>query len=189
MKRASILYAVILAAIMNSHAAAHDEFCATTRPLITNLDETTSLIMALIQGDSLTMMLENPNKETLELLIKNFSPAEIAFQSEVLNNDLPTVALFITPDIGDYQEIKSHLEFCAREFSGRCNFVEIDIGKLFKIAHLNRISEVPTLLMLHNQTELGRMTQDFAQQEMKEKIASFLYEAELIKHTKKDESW
>lgn len=187
MKLSSVFYALILGTQMIfAHACDQEQLCATTRPLICKLDETASLILALIQGDSLTMMLENPNKETLELLITNFSPAEIAFQAEVLNNHLPTIALFVTPETSDYQLIMEDFITCAREFSHRCNFVEINTDKLFKIAQVSHVSDLPTLLFLHNSTEMARMSAHVAAHDLQAKIISFLEEAELIKHNKQE---
>lgn len=187
MKLSPLFFSLLISAsISRCNSTDQDKFCALSRPLITNLDEATSLILALIQGDSLTMMLENPDQDMLELLIKNFSPAEIAFETEILKGHLPTVALFITTDTPDYQTILDNLGACAQEFHGRCNFVEIDIRKLFKVAHLSRIQDIPTILFLHNRSELGRITEGFEQENIKEKIVSFIEEAELIKNKKQE---
>ena len=176
-----ILLALLINPILALSNSVEGQFCAITRPsLIVNLDEATSLILAFIQNNSLTMMIEKPEGEALELLLKNFSPAEIAFEAEVLNAQQPTIAFFATKDIPNYDAIKALLEECASRFNKRCNFVEIDIKKLFKIAQIARIKEVPTLLFLHNRMELDRISNTIEEEELIEKIECLLSEVELI---------
>ncbi len=47
--------------------------------------DSVKIVRELLRSNSLTKILENPNQEQLDYLINNFSPAKIAFESEVFN--------------------------------------------------------------------------------------------------------
>jgi len=58
---------------------------------IINFSESVCIIRSLLCTNSLSTILEDIDPKKLDFLINNFSPAEIAFESEVLSCTLPVV--------------------------------------------------------------------------------------------------
>ena len=64
-------------------------------------------IRELLKSGSLPAILEDADPEKLDFLINNFSPAEIAFESEVLSCTIPVAIMEQRLEIGRFPRWKS----------------------------------------------------------------------------------
>lgn len=124
---------------------------------IYNLDESTDIILKLIHTQKLSDILIDSTEENVDLLIRNFSPAEIAFESEVLNCTLPAVLIFFKKNDSNLSEIKIILDKMASEYTDKIKFVEIDVDRLIKIAQNGEVTNTPTILIVANREERSRI--------------------------------
>ncbi len=128
--------------------------------LVVDLNESAALIIELLKKNAINKVLvEDAQKssDTIDTLIKNFSPAEIAFESEVLNFEKPVVVLFYDNESPEAQHIDNSFEALAYNFYNKAKFVKVDVVKLFKLAEQASIDVAPTLLVIHNRKEIGRL--------------------------------
>lgn len=133
------------------------EFCAIKpKNVFIDLNEVTEVILALIQGNSIEMMLENSDHTTVDLLLKNMSPAEIAFNAEVVNAEQPVVVVFYNDRTPCLSELKNTLTHYVANATCNLQCVMINADHLFKIAHINSITEIPTIILMNAGNELGR---------------------------------
>ncbi len=120
--------------------------CAQETETNTVIDfaDSVKIVRELLQSNSLTQILENPEPEQLDFLINNFSPAEIAFESEVLNCSMP-VALFCFCSFCD----KS---FLIKKIDGKYpnhKIVFLDVIQFPFIADSLGINAWPALFIVH----------------------------------------
>ena len=150
----SLLVMLLATSCLFANQAEQETFCACQKQAtIYNLDESTQIVLALIQGDSLSMLLEHSDQDNIEAVLKNLSPAEIAFEAEVLNCQDPVFVLFATESCPDYAALKEMLEDEATLFQEKAKFVEIDVDKLFKLAQVMSVTEIPLLMFIRERVE------------------------------------
>lgn len=122
---------------------------------VVDLYNSTKIIKELLHTKQLSKILEPSTPQELELLITNFSPAEMAFEAEVLNSEQLSILFFTQKTDPLYQILHALFEQKAREFVS-IKFVEIDTELLFKLAQTFNLSDGSTLLLMHARQEVAR---------------------------------
>lgn len=135
-----------------------------------NLAESANLIFLLVKTDDLHKVLEPAhNPEDLKRLIINNSPAEMAFEAEVLNHDTPVLLYFtetVTTSSPDHILVKK----LAAQCSQKLKTVIIPHDKLFKITTISSVEELPTLLLIHHRAEITRWEKDLDYAKIKKEL-------------------
>lgn len=179
--RRYLLSAWCIAQLCSTQLQAGETFCAVNQDsLLTELNETANIILSLIQSNSVTMLIENTPLEEIELILKNFSPTELAFHVDVINYPQPVVAFFYNKSTAEFASIGALLKEQARLFRNKIHFVLIDADQLFKTLSVARVFSFPTLVFYHNQTELARLTGTVEQSSFHEWLTTLFDETQLI---------
>src|ERR1700676_1576103 len=89
-----------------------------------DLDESTQIIVELLRKNDLATILESASEEELDLLIKNFSPAEMAFEAEVLDKEIP-VGVFFYQDAAQKKEVAALCDTLAQKYEEVFKFVAV----------------------------------------------------------------
>lgn len=121
-----------------------------------SLDESASIIIELIRTKQLKKVLQKENIENLDLLIKNFSPAEMAFECEVLNFPGKAIAYYYQESDADYQAIEKILKQVAINYPDY-KFVSINVNNLFHFVENSQIDTIPTIVIIENRNEIARL--------------------------------
>lgn len=150
----------------------HEKNNQQSQAEIYDLNESTNIILSLIKKEELPLILAESENDAdkVDTLLKNFSPSEIAFEAEVLNQENPVVLLYYDPLNNNDQIIELFTEF-AKKYHDSLKFVKIDKDKLFKITERSEVDVFPTLVVINNRQEIARF----------ERPALNLLEAELQK--------
>ena len=137
----------------------HEETLSSQEPtsLLYNINESASIIMQLIKKDQLHSLLLNERKEETLSFIKNFSPAEMAFEAEVLSNQNPVLILYYSMNDPGLQEIHTILTKIGDDKIHSLKIVKIDVQELFKLADQAMIDSTPTLILIHQRKEVDRI--------------------------------
>lgn len=114
--------------------------------------ESVTLIRHLLKTDSLIKILEDADPEGLERVINNFSPAQMALESEVLNCTLPVIIYFYDGLVEDAE----FLEQLAQEHFDKVKIITIDAENFFSIAEQFEIQRYPTLIVMNKRDVLQR---------------------------------
>jgi hypothetical protein len=128
--------------------------------VVIDLDKSTKIIMQLLKKDDVSQFLVPDainSPDTIDTLLKNFCPAEMAFEAEVLNFKGPSVILFYDPDDPQGQIVDSMFDELALSNRHGIKFVKVDVIKLFKLAELAHIEAAPTILIMYKRAEVGRI--------------------------------
>ncbi len=155
--------------------------------LIINLDESTDIIIDLIRKKDLAKVLEEKSSpESIELLIKNVSPAEMAFEAEILNQSKPAIIAFFKEDDPRWQDLRTNLAAVAQSYRNTVNFAEVNADKLFKITENSNVEIFPALIVIHERKEIARL-EGAALGDLKDSVQKFLETTlkPLLEHTKK----
>ena len=126
---------------------------------LVDLDESTQIIVELLRRNELSTILEDASEKELSLFVNNFSPAEMAFEAEVLNAPLP-VAVFYAAHEAQARQIVAEYEELAQRYEYRIKFVVILADKLFNLTEKAEIDTFPAVLIIHNRQEIGRLEGD-----------------------------
>lgn len=136
-------------------ASKNETITEAIQPLV-HLTESTALIRALISTKSLGKVLEPHTAEQMEILINNFSPAELAFEAEVFTTTIPLVIVYYYENNADEQKCIQQLEELALTYDDTVKFVVVDIDALFSLAQDAEIEKSPTLILTRNREILER---------------------------------
>lgn len=112
--------------------------------------DSVKIVRELLQSNSLAHILENPEPDQLDFLINNFSPAEIAFESEVLNCT-ETVILYCHQNRYDQNIVDTLQQKCPHQ-----KIVIID-ADLFPFLVLDmEIDKSPTVTIVQGRAKIAR---------------------------------
>jgi thioredoxin-like negative regulator of GroEL len=117
---------------------------------LVDLVESTTIIRSLLCQNKLGQLLEEHDPEQLDILINNFSPASMAFESEVLSTTVPLVCAYFYQDSPQEQAFIKNLNALAAEYDNKVKFVIIDAEKLFSIAQAAEINTFPAIAWVRN---------------------------------------
>ncbi len=123
-----------------------------------DLNKSTDIIISLLKKDELKTILaeSGQDREGIDTLIKNFSPSEMAFEAEILNHKNPVVLLFYDPNENNTEIIELLAEL-AKKYENSLKFIKIDTKKLFRVTQKSEVDILPTVMVIHNRNELGRL--------------------------------
>lgn len=130
-----------------------------------DLNESTEIILELLKKNDIKSILSpeiaeshvDNTKDTIDTLLKNFSPAQMAFEAEVLNFNDPVIILYYDSSSSDYKTIMNGFLETALANQHNAKFVYIEVKKLFSLADYAEINEVPTVLLMYHRSEQGRI--------------------------------
>jgi hypothetical protein len=131
-----------------------------TPELVIDLNKSTNIIVHLLKEGDIAKVLapEAHNaQETIDILIKNFSPAEMAFDAEVLNFKDPVIVLFYDETDSNALNYDSSFKEVAYKYYNKAKFVTVEVTKLFKLAEQAGITVAPTLMLINNRAEVARI--------------------------------
>lgn len=117
-----------------------------------NFADSVALIREFIKSDSLPQILQDADPAALERLINNFSPAQIALESEVLNCTLPVLLYFYNDQITDLPL----LEQLTKEYEDKVKIVTIDANEFFSIAEQFELESYPAIIGMDKRDEIYR---------------------------------
>lgn len=147
---------VLMLPFLSACSASKNEFAEEVSQPLVRLTESTTIIRELISTKSLGKVLEPHTVEQMELLINNFSPAQLAFEAEVFTTTTPLVIVYCYEDTLHEQAFMQQLEALALEYEDKVKFVVVDIDALFSLAQDADIEKAPTLILARNRDILER---------------------------------
>ncbi len=152
----SLLLGVIACAIGLTSCSCSGPSLQKPASALYNIDDATTIILHLMHSDKLSTILEDHSKEQLLFLTKNFSPAEIAFESEVISCTLPVLVYFFDPKSPEHTPLLAVLEKYAHDNEDTIKIVIIDVTYFIFLAENLHISSLPTFVLFKNQKEVAR---------------------------------
>lgn len=135
-----------------------------------DLLNSTHIVRHLIKKNKVKKLLEDTDSEQLEILLNNFSPAEIAFESEVLSAQVPVILYFYNPTDKNHNQLQALVENIATHYKDTIKVVIIDAQALYKIAEKAEIEELPTIMIVRDRQEIERLIQPITEQRLKEMV-------------------
>lgn len=139
----------------------------TSNKFVYDFAESVTLIRHLLKTDSIYKILEDVDQQGLERLINNFSPAQMALESEVLNCTLPVLIYFYEKNLDD----ADFLEQLAQKYDDKIKIVTIDADAFFSIAEQFEIQRYPAVIFMHKRDIIHQMS-DIITHESVEQIVS-----------------
>lgn len=122
---------VVLLSCIAGHTQLHAQITESH-----DLLHSTRIVQHLIKKDKVKKLLLEADPEQLEILLNNFSPAEIAFEVEVLNAIVPVILYFYNPADKNHGHMQTMLEKFAHDYKNKIKVVTIDAQALYKITTL-----------------------------------------------------
>lgn len=139
-----------------------------------DLTDSTPLIRTLIAQNKVSGLLENHTPEELDLLLNNFSPAQMAFEAEVLSTTMPLVVVYYFEDNSEEREFILQLDQFAIEYKDTVKFVLVNADKLFSLAQDAEIELFPTAIISRKRDLLEKVTGSVTINSLRKKINMFL---------------
>jgi hypothetical protein len=131
---------------------------AAEQPPVFDFNQSTKIIMGLLQTGKLSDIVEeNASPEGIERLIKNFSPAQMALEIEVLNCTMPVLLYFFTEKDAHKKTTDILVTRYAQQHSDQLKVVTIDAAEFFSIAQHLEIEKTP-YFMFCNKREITEQT-------------------------------
>jgi thioredoxin 1 len=124
----------------------------------------------LIEKNAVDSLLEDADQEQLEILLNNFSPAETAFEVEVLNATMPVILYFYNLTDKNHGQIQAMLEKIAMGYKDKIKVVTIDAQALYKIVEKVGIEELPTIMAIKDRQEIEQLIEPITEDKLKELI-------------------
>lgn len=112
--------------------------------------------MHLIEKQALSTVFEQNDTQVINQLIKNFSPAELALEAEVLNWLQPVILFFAQREHAAYQKMHEIMEQFAKVYESQIKFTEVDVNELLKVADQFHLAALPALLVMYQRAEIAR---------------------------------
>lgn len=163
------LYAVFLLFL----ASCSSKQEAVSYKAVINLVESTAIIRTLLCQNKLSQLLEEHDPEQLDILINNFSPASMAFESEVLSTTVPLVCVYFYQDSPQEQAFIKDLDALAAEYENKVKFVVVDAQKLFSIAQAAEVTTFPAIAWVRNRDIFEQSSDKITIASLQKKITEF----------------
>lgn len=138
---------------------------------LVDLSDSTKLIRVVVSQSKLDELLEQHDPEQLELLLNNFSPAQMAFEAEVLSTTVPLVVIYYFKEGPQEKNFIKQLDKLAKNNEHKVKIVIIDSDKLFSLAQDAEIETFPTIIFSKNREILDRITKNISIDLLTAKIA------------------
>lgn len=114
---------------------------------LVDLVTSTQIIRTLINNNQLDTILDAYDPAQLALLLNNFSPAQMAFETEIKSTTYPLVVIYYYQ--ADNQSQIAYLQLLdqlAQKYRNQVKFVIIDSLQLFSLAQAADITIFPTII-------------------------------------------
>ncbi len=141
-----------------------------------NLNDSTNIIRLLIKEDCIIdiLELEDADPEQLNILLNNFSPAQMAFESEVLSCTLPVIVHFYKAGSDAYASMHKIIKELACTYENQIKFVEVNTETLYTIAQQAEVDQLPTLMFIKNRHEIERLEGIVDKKEIEDRIKAII---------------
>ncbi len=146
---------------------------SNSSPLV-NLVDSTHIIRALITQNKIGDLLEDHDIEQLTLLLDNKSPAQMAFESEVLSSTVPLVAIYYFKESIESDEFIKQLEDLAIRYEDQIKVVLVDVERLFSLAQDAQIEIFSTILLVKDREIIDRIEGNLSRDKLEEKLATYI---------------
>lgn len=138
--------------------------------MIIDLVDSVDIIQTLIEKKQLAEILEDHNPNQLKLLLRNYSPAQLALISEVDNCPIPVLLYFYDPKKFPDQPLKQLKDF-VQQSPKEIKLVVVDLEKLFSLVMHANIEDLPAVIFMNKGKEFARLEGDeVAVKAMQEKL-------------------
>lgn len=152
--------------------------CTSRKPLddhgstcgLVHLLDSTRIIRALITQNKLSDLLVDHDPEQLDVLLNNVSPAQMAFEVEVLSSTVPVVFVYYYKDSPEEQAFIRLLNALAVEYDERVKFVVVDVDKLFVLAEGAAIETYPATIVVQQRDIIETIPGTVTIDEIKQRI-------------------
>lgn len=118
------------------------------------LHDTMNMIDRLIAQDQISAVLEDGQEYDVQLLTKNYSPALIALEIEVLNHPTPTVVYFYRGSNAEHADLLSLITHYAEQYDESIKFVAVDIEQVPSMVVHFELSTVPAISAIKERHEI-----------------------------------
>ncbi|MFC1870694.1 thioredoxin family protein [Candidatus Dependentiae bacterium] len=142
-------------------------------PLV-NLVDSTHIIRKLIEKNKIGDLLEDHDPEQLTLLLDNTSPAQMAFESEVLSATAPIVVTYYFHENKGSEDFIKQLEDLAIKYDDEMKFVLVNAEQLFSLAQDAQIEELPTVLLVKDREIIDRFEGNLSKRHFEEKLKTYI---------------
>lgn len=150
-------------------SCAYKKTIDTSKNLI-NLLDSVKIIRNIINQNKLSQLLEDHDPEQLEYLMNNFSPAQMALESEVFSTTIHLVVIYYYKESQKEIEFIKLLEKLANENINKVKFVTIEADKLFSLAQNNDINDFPTIVFTKKRKIIDKISKEINIDLIKKKI-------------------
>jgi thioredoxin 1 len=133
-----------------------------TDSLVYNFADSVKIIRNLLHSNALPKILDEHDPEKLDFLINNWSPAQMAFESEVLSCTLPVLVCFYQKELN----VIPFLEELANNYDGKLKIITIAEDKFPFITQLAVIESFPSFLLIKNRNEIVRWVGNFYKEDL-----------------------
>jgi thioredoxin family protein len=177
--RMLLLNLIVLGGCGKTESPPSQKSCAQN---IVDLNDSTTIILAMLRAPdvekTLASLLEDDDAtpEKINFLIKNFSPAEIAFETEVLSFGEPVIVVFYSPTDEGWKTLREELNALTCTSEKKVKVVFVNTDELWKIAQQAQISTLPTISIMKNRTEILHLDDLTDRESMKKAIFEVLAE-------------
>jgi len=125
---------------------------------VVNFDDSVTLIRAYIQENVLEKLFaDHVWQEELDLLLKNYSPAALAFEAEVLQVEQPVLVVFLDSQMDQQSSIQDMLNEKAVEYASKLKIVIVQACKYPSLTKQALIDELPAALIIKDRAEVNRL--------------------------------
>ncbi len=138
-----------------------------------DLRTSTALIRSMIQQNNIIASSEDEHYK-IELFLNNYSPAEIAFGSEVIQSTLPVILYFFDTYDKEHRTIVLDLERIAERYQDQIKIVLIDATYFFVLADKAAIISYPTFVYFNNGNEVMRIQNPGYKEQLHKLISTLL---------------
>ena len=117
------------------------------RAMVCDLNQSTTIILELLRTGELGSIVEEHTAEQLDMIIKNFSPALMAFEAEVLSCTLPVLLYFYRTSDHNKATSDAFIAALASQYKDRTKIVAIDAELFFSLAQAVDVQDTPAFGM------------------------------------------
>ncbi len=120
-----------------------------------NFADSVKIIRSLIETKTVYKIFEEPKQEEIDFLLNNFSPAEIAFESEVLRCTIPVLIYFYEKEVKQ----RDLLQELAQKYNDRIKILLLDVDQFPCISEVLELTTFPVVILMNQREEAGRFSE------------------------------
>jgi len=169
-----LIFPVILSSCASQQIdiQAHAESVAET--CLIHLIESTNIIRTLMAQNKLGELLEEHEPEQIALLLNNTSPAQMAFETEVLSTVVPLVVVYYFQVNEESRNYIKELEKLAVQYDNQVKFVVVDAEKLFSLVQIAEIEKLPYIELFKDKGIIDSYKEGISSKSLEQKLVNYL---------------